>query len=260
LLSFFLPRLAAQKALQIFLGPQRVSRPPSEKNWYESARKFKAKNGLALFEWGVEQGKIVILIHGWNGRGTQLGAFAGPLVEKGYRVIAVDGPAHGDSPGQITSAGDFARTLIELQEEFGAVEAMVGHSFSSGCLVLAVHWGLQVRKLILIAGPARYEVVVQNFFKFIGLGLRAQKEFIRLITEKVGMAPADLDVSKLASSLKIPALIIHDEEDKEVRFPSAQMIHHAWPQSQLLITKGLGHRRILKDSKVIQRVADFIST
>jgi hypothetical protein len=39
---------------------------------------------------------------------------------------------------------------------------------------------------------------------------------------------------------------------------SAEAIVSAWPEARLIKTEGLGHRRILKDQKVIAEVADFI--
>jgi len=37
------------------------------------------------------------MVHGWNGRGAQLGAFAPELVRVGFRVVTFDTPAHGRS-------------------------------------------------------------------------------------------------------------------------------------------------------------------
>src|SRR5215217_5542193 len=116
LLSWILPQGGARLALRLFLKPTRIPRPSSEKEFYETARKFRLPSGIAAFQWGEEADPLVMLIHGWNGRGTQLGAFAKPLVEKGYRVVALDGPAHGDSPGETTNVGAFAKFLVEAQK------------------------------------------------------------------------------------------------------------------------------------------------
>ena len=44
--------------------------------------------GMKAWSWG--EGPIVLLVHGWNGRATQLGDFVAPLVERGYRVVAYE--------------------------------------------------------------------------------------------------------------------------------------------------------------------------
>ncbi len=63
-------------AENIFLTPTRVARPESEKAWYESAQKYSVADGIAAYEWGPEKGPLVVLVHGWSGRGTQMAAFA----------------------------------------------------------------------------------------------------------------------------------------------------------------------------------------
>ncbi len=55
-----------------------------------------------------------------------------------------------------------------------------------------------------------------------------------------------------------PTLVIHDRDDKEVRWEDGAAIAGAWPGAQLATTSGLGHRRILQDPVVIRRIADFI--
>jgi pimeloyl-ACP methyl ester carboxylesterase len=55
-----------------------------------------------------------------------------------------------------------------------------------------------------------------------------------------------------------PTLIVHDRHDREVRWEDGAAIAGAWPQSQLVTTEGLGHRRILQDASVIARIASFI--
>jgi pimeloyl-ACP methyl ester carboxylesterase len=53
-------------------------------------------------------------------------------------------------------------------------------------------------------------------------------------------------------------LIIHDEEDEDIDISEAHTIHQAWPGSELLITKGLGHVRITRSAEVAERVRDFL--
>ena len=257
-LSWIFPSWVAQRAEDMFLTPARVPRPESEKTWYETARKSIKSGGIAAFEWGSTEGPLIVLIHGWSGRGTQMGAFAEPLVKRGYRVIAFDGPAHGESEGLQTNVGEYANFLIRMQQELGVFKAIIAHSFGAGCSVFAVARGLKVEKLVLIAGPSRYDAVVGQFLKFIGLSPKAQNYFFANLAKKVGMKAQDLNVGLIGAQLKTPAMVIHDREDKEVLFNSAKEIKEAWPHVVLVETKGLGHRRILKDPAVIQAAVEFI--
>ena len=256
--SFLFPRWTAEKAFVVFTSPQRTPRPESEKAWTDAAEKGSLKNGIATFSWGPRQGPLVFLIHGWSGRGTQLGAFAAPLAQKGMRVVAMDGPSHGDSADGEANAGAYAQFIIDAEKELGRCDAVIGHSFGAGCAVLAIARGFQAKKLVLIASPSRYTRVVANFAQRIGLGKRARIELDHIITSRAGISPENLNISLLGQNLKIKSLIVHDKDDKEVPYASGLEIHHTWPHSQLLTTQGLGHRRVLKDPLVVQTVADFI--
>lgn len=245
-------------AENIFLTPTRVPRPESEMAWYESSKKYFVGDGIAAFEWGPATGPLVVLVHGWSGRGTQMAAFAGPLLEKGYRVVALDGPAHGSSQGIKTNVGEYARFLIKVQEELGPYKAIIAHSFGAGCSVISAYWGLKVEKLVLVAGPARYAAVVRDYLNFVKISPMAEKYFFSSLAKKVGMTAEELNVGVIGSHLKVPTMIVHDKEDKEVLFSAALEIQKAWPHAKLLETQGLGHRRILKDPQVTKQVAEFI--
>lgn len=258
LLSWVWPQGGALLAEKLFLTPTRVPRPPSEADFFNSAKKYTLPYGIAAFEWGVAENPLVVLVHGWSGRGTQMGAFASPLVQAGYRVVALDGPAHGASSGQTTNVGDYAQFLIEAQKILGPFHAVVAHSFGAGCSVLSAQRGLKVKKLVLIAGPAKYERVVGNFFKLLPISSAAQRSFLVNLQRKVGISVQEMNVGEIGKNLRVEALIVHDIEDKEVRFQSAIEIHEAWPTSKIFKTQGLGHRRILRDPQVLSTVKDFI--
>jgi pimeloyl-ACP methyl ester carboxylesterase len=61
-----------------------------------------------------------------------------------------------------------------------------------------------------------------------------------------------------AKNIAIPVLIIHDENDEDVPVSAAIHIHDQLENGSLLITKKLGHRKILGDENVILKTIDFI--
>src|SRR5689334_4455814 len=103
------PTLASELALRAFLTPQRAPRPERERALLEVARPLPISAGglpLAAWSWGGEDREprgTVLLVHGWAGRGAQLGSLVAPLVNAGRRVVTWDAPAHGDSPGRTTT-------------------------------------------------------------------------------------------------------------------------------------------------------------
>ena len=52
--------------------------------------------------------------------------------------------------------------------------------------------------------------------------------------------------------------MIHDKNDREVDVGEGININNSISNSNLLLTEGLGHRRILRDSSVIQSLEFFV--
>ena len=67
---------------------------------------------VPLYSWG--SGETVMLMHGWGGCASQLYSFVLPLLDSGYRVLSCDLPAHGQTPGEQTSAFEFEKVLLEM--------------------------------------------------------------------------------------------------------------------------------------------------
>src|SRR3970040_1644726 len=115
LLGLVPPGLAARWVYRLWLQPIRFPEPQQEKDWRRTSRPLAVVHRgreLAVYSWGA--GSPVLMVHGWNGRGAQLGAFAPVLVQAGYRVVAFDTPAHGRSPGRATNPPEISDALHEV--------------------------------------------------------------------------------------------------------------------------------------------------
>lgn len=255
-LEWLSPKLAVKVAINLFATPRKHSRPKYEQEWIQGAEKIVFECGLHALKFG--QGPPVLLVHGWEGRGSQLCAFAEPLVKQGFSVFGLDGPGHGDSPGRQTTPVHFARFLMSVAEELGPLKALISHSFGAACSVLAVNDGLKTENLVLIAGPDQYSKVVDFFCHQVGFSEGTRKLFHREVTLRVGMTPESMTVSKVAKNLNCRILVVHDEDDRAVPINTSENIHRWVKGSEFLRTKGLGHRRILSDPAVLKSVVGFI--
>ena len=86
------------------------------------------------------------------------------------------------------------------------------------------------------------------------MGYKLQLHFEKKYGEKMDSLSAYIS----AKEIEIPVLIIHDNDDEEVPIKCAIHIHKHLKNGQLMITKGLGHRRILGDQNVVEKVVHFI--
>jgi len=256
------PRAAARWLFRIWFWSPRFPEPAREARYRQSARAESLAydpGPISVYLWG--EGPGVLLIHGWSGRGAQLGAFIEPLVRKGYRVIAFDAPGHGRSPGHGTDAFMVTDIVTRLEQAYGPFHGIIGHSFGALCTVMSLARGVVARKAVTLSSPTQLPWLLEGFFKYMRLTPRTIAAFRRLAERQYGtdvwqQTSADF----LAPNLAVPCLIVHDRDDRDVACRQSELLATAWPGSELLITQGLGHRRILRDEKVIAAVCDFITT
>jgi len=79
------------------------------------------------------------------------------------------------------------------------------------------------------------------------------------VNKKLNIKVEDYSSQNVAKKVDIPTLVIHDSEDKYVPVSNALAIRHSLKKGEILITNGLGHHKILKDSTTNQRIIDFIT-
>jgi pimeloyl-ACP methyl ester carboxylesterase len=257
------PAFGAWLAEQIFVTPRRYQPPAHEQAVRSQAsHAFQIPHeGLELeaLSWG-EGPRIVLLAHGWEGRGTQLGQFVAPLVAQGFRVIAFDGPAHGRSPGRQTDLAHFSRVFKSIEAVTGPIYGVVAHSFGGAACMAATGAGyLHPERMVLVGVPFGLMYPLGQFREVAALPDSIWTRLLRRMERRLGIAPEKADMCAMFNDLHLPGVLIHCEDDTEVLFENAERIHAAWPQARLMTTQGLGHRRILKDPEVIREAVTFLS-
>lgn len=258
------PGLAARLAERLFLTPPRHPQPPAEADALASGRAFRLPfqgGSLSAWAWGPHHGDAptVLLVHGWGGRAGQLRGFLAPLMGAGFRVVAFDGPAHGASGGRQASILHFADALETVAARVGPVHGLVAHSLGCAASAVALSRGLEAARVCFIAPPARARTYYEQFLAFLGLPAPWIPEYTRRFAARVGFAWSQLELPALAPEMKAAVKIFHDRGDREVPHGEGEAIAAAWPGAEIELTRGLGHRRILKDPAVIEAAATFLA-
>ncbi|MEQ8456467.1 MAG: alpha/beta fold hydrolase [Sandaracinaceae bacterium] len=252
------PEAAGRIAAHLFFQTRRMRVQPSE--IFERGRAFGVPfegERLAARSWG--DGPTVILGHGWNGRATQLAPFIGPLVAAGFRVVAFDHVGHGESTGRATNLGQMVRALRTMTDgEHGPV-GLVAHSLGAAAATVALADGLDTFGAVLIAPPISPKPWVAQMGQLLGLGQEALGRAQAHIEARVGRSLDAVHGPTLAREIAAPALIVHDRDDREVPLACGEALHGAWTGSRLVVTEGLGHRRLLGDVAVREATRDFLS-
>lgn len=251
----------ATAVVRLLTRPNRAAATPPEQALLTRARRLEvlsAGRRLAAWIWG-EQEPTVLLVHGWDSRASHLSLFVEPLLAHGYRVVAFDAPAHGDSEGSHSNVVDIGRAVLEVAEQLGPLDAVVGHSVGSPACLYAFAQGLRVGASVHLAGPSSLKRVLGRFAAMCRLPDDQLTLLQQLMAEQIG-APLDaMELENLAAGLRHPALLLHDPDDREVPFSESQTLHAAWPQSVLQPMPGTGHRRIVRDNAAIEASVRFLS-
>ena len=113
--------------------------------------------------------------------------------------------------------------------------------------------------MALISAPSSLKRELQRFAKAVGLSKRGGRAFIASVEKHVGRPAADFDVRHVAGKLKLPVLMIHDQTDRQVPVAEAARSAHMLPAAELIVTRGLGHNRLLADPAVVAAIVDFVS-
>ncbi|MEO1516491.1 MAG: alpha/beta hydrolase [Bacteroidota bacterium] len=259
------PRLAARLAFKLFSTPRIRAQHKASDEVMETARIFEFMymgRLLKAYEWGRGD-KVVLLVHGWESRGTALRSFVPDLLAQGYRVVAFDGPAHGNSGGKRTDLGHFGGAIRAIINHLGGVYGIVAHSFGGSSTVFALSkldTSIALQRLVLIASPADMQKIVTDFFELVHLPMRARHHFLQRVERRIGFPPAATNFAHSHPDLNVSeVLVIHDEEDPVVPISSSHAILQHWDNARLLISRGLGHYRLMKHAAVIKRVVSFMN-
>jgi pimeloyl-ACP methyl ester carboxylesterase len=252
------PTVAARLNARLFSRPRRFAPRDWEQPFERLGTRQRLRSGVSVLTAG--EGPAAALLHGWEGRATQFANFAPALLARGYRVVAIDGPAHGHSRGDRADPYRFAESLLEVQATFGPLRAAIGHSMGGGSIAIALANGLALERAVLIASPASLHEVLHRFADAMHLPSRATAHFVnRLRAQVVARGHRDVDVLPLVSTLPTRALVVHARDDREVPFTDGERIARAWPAAQLVAVDGVGHRRILRDAAVIETAVRFVA-
>jgi len=263
-LGLLFPSLLGRWAYRIWFSTQRFNAPKREQLWLEGARQVRIELAgfpVMTYQWGEESAPMVVLVHGWNGRGGQMGAFAEPLVEAGYRVLSYDAPAHGQTPGNSSNIFKMRNVLKAIADEVAPIHGIIAHSFGGMVSALALSEGLAANRVVVLSSPARFELLVERFADVLHMPQAVRSNLATRIKNRFGEQKL-AQISPVVTSQQlahIPALIIHDEQDHDVPASQAELIQQSWPNSQLLKTDGLGHKRILYNQQVLEKVTGFIT-
>ena len=218
----------------------------------------------------------IICAHGWEGRGTNFYKFISKLIQRGFRVLTLDHPMHGNTEGKETGCHVFGFALNCVLFYIKEPIILLVHSLSNEAVSMNYYISDEstknkIKGYVGISVLDKLTDCITNFGKLAGLDDYTTKLFLENNYEKLGIDFNFFIVSEAIKNFNYPCLIVHDEYDKEVPVECAINVSKNIPEKFQTYkindkefpcfykTTGLGHRRIIRDDNVVKVVVDFIS-
>ena len=121
----------------------------------------------------------------------------------------------------------------------------------------AVKKGLLVKKVALIGSGNSVINIVNTFIEKIGLPNKVAVLMKNNFEKKYHLEMESFSAYIAAREVKIPVLVIHDIDDEDIPVSESYHLAENLYNKEILITNNLGHRKILGDSKVIEKIVEF---
>jgi pimeloyl-ACP methyl ester carboxylesterase len=258
------PTPTARVAYKLWVQTRRCPASSREKALLAKASYQRLSIGTREFEtyvWG-KQGPKVLLVHGWNGRGSTMGHFVEPLLDAGYQVVLFDAPAHGRSPGDNSSSLiEFTDAILKTDEVLGPFDSVVSFSVGGLCTIIALKLGLKsVGRVVCINSPCHIDYILNSYFaNMLCIPKKVMTKVCRLFEDEYGK---DLwtrfDAREYVKDYTIPALIFHDQDDRSIAIEQGETTAKLWPGALFIKTTTLGHTRAIREPHVIDQAVEFM--
>jgi pimeloyl-ACP methyl ester carboxylesterase len=278
--SLVAPRLTGNFAFRIFCKPPSVNNLDAKQKLLIQTAQDRMKQATVeriAFEGGEVQTYrmqtssqpsrgTILLLHGWSGRAAFMSIFIDPLLDSGYDVLSVDLPGHGESAGKELHIPLALTALNAVHARFGPWHGTIAHSFG-GAVALAMAAGamerfaaVDLKRLVLIAIPHSVPELFTWFSQVIGLTKKGSFWLAENVRRLSGHPLANFEGLDQLRKLKIPTLIMHAPDDKEVDYKSAKILASAGDFVTLKPMPRLGHRRILYAKETALAATEFMAS
>lgn len=259
LLSYISKSYAANKALYLFTKPRKGRITEIQSDFLHTAFQEELtfeKHPVMAYRW-LGKGQTILLVHGWESNAARWKPLILQLKSKGYNVIALDAPAHGNSGSRTFNALLYSEFINVVANRFNP-DIIIGHSVGGMASVFFQHkyQFKSIQKIILLGAPSEFTGVIKRYTDMLGYNQRITSKMETTIIERFGNHPKSFSTAKYLETIQSEGLIIHDEDDTIIPYDDAILIKNSFKNSKLITTKGLGHS--LNHESVTSHIHEFL--
>ncbi len=205
--------------------------------------------------------KKALIAHGWESAGLYFEGYIAALLEKGYTVIAFDAPAHGQSGGRRFTLPAYVDTLRTIEQRYGPFDSYLGHSIGGLALALFLETceHSETTRVALVAPAVETTTALESFAGLLHLSAEVVRGIDDYILEISGHHFAWYSLRRALHNVHAGIFYLQDEEDRVTPIGEARLVQQdGHPHIHFLFTRGLGHRKILKDPETMARIVAFL--
>ncbi len=266
-LSVLAPELAGKQAFSLFQHTRKNTIRSKEKKFYNLSRHFTVaskKEQIDCYELGNRQGRLVLLVHGWDSNAGSMAAIAFELAEKGYHVVAFNLPAHGYSRLKKANLKICREYFLAVVSHLytGESFSIVAHSFGSAVTTFSLADSpYKIDKLVFLTSPNQLRQVFDDFKTMIHLTDKAYQTTVKLAEKLLEQEIDKVSVEDMSDKIEYKqALFIHDKLDRIIPFSNSVAIANKWQNTSLLPLERIGHYRMLWNEYVVNSTVKFLGS
>ncbi|MGJ5643428.1 alpha/beta hydrolase [Formosa sp. S-31] len=258
-LGYISKQYAAGKALKLFTKPRKGKITEEQASFLNTAftEEFSYKDTpIMTYRWPGHK-ETILLAHGWESNSSRWQYLICDLKQKGYTIVALDAPGHGNSGNTYFNALLYAEFIHVVSKRFSP-EIIIAHSVGGmAATVFQKKYQIKsVQKLILLGAPSEFKDIISRYVDLLGYNNRVSNQLNITIEKRFGTKPEQFSTAKLLKDITTKGLIIHDKQDPVIPYEDALLIQDEFKNSTLITTEGLGHS--LKDNSIIEHINQFL--
>jgi len=260
-MSMIAPGYAARKIHKFISNPRvRKLRKFEERVLAESKRaRVPFRNfEIQSYSWGEAGKPIALFVHGWEGQAGNFANLVSLLNEKGYHVVAYDGPSHGKSTQQETNMFEYADFITDKIAAHKP-DIIVSHSFGTITTLLGLvrNPKFSLKQWFIVTTPFSFHDYVNELMDELGVTNRTFIKLTHLLEKDTEYSLEELNVATSAKELTGlgQCTIVHSPQDKVLPVENSRKVHQHLTGSKLVEPKNLGHYKILW-SNVLKDILD----
>lgn len=262
LYSLLAPERAGAITLNLFSTPREGRLKEVDLDFLSQADKQfllpTAHGKVKSYVWNTEAPQTILLLHGWESNTARWALLIEKLLPLDYCIVSIDAPAHGASDGKQFNMIKYSEAIAAITQQYQP-DFMIGHSLGGATLCYYLtHYqqNINLEKIVLLGAPSELtEMMGGGFAQALGLSNRTIQGLYLFFEKKFNKPPSYFSSSVFSQSIPFPTLVIHDRKDLIVGVAAGKSIHAALPDSEILLTNGLGHS--LQDNLVFHTIIDF---